>query len=120
MKQPKKILQIRFWLLLYLIACALGSCESDMVEEIEYLKSSDITIHIEPRTMLKTICKDAFVTVSGGGVSYSVYKGTTCRTCAESEPLGQGEYEAGGFPQYGNATDRGTGGMGKQIGRAHV
>lgn len=64
--------------------------------------------------MLKTICKDAFVTVSGGGVSYSVYKGTTCRTCAESEPLGQGEYEAGGFPQYGNATDRGTGGMGKR------
>lgn len=63
-----------------------------------------------------TICTDAYITIGGGGsfggTSYTVYKGTTCRTCLADEypELNPGEYEAGGFPEYGTAVDKGHGG----------
>lgn len=62
-----------------------------------------------------TICTDAYITIGGGsfgGTSYTVYKGTTCRTCLVDEypELNPGEYEAGGFPEYGTAVDKGSGG----------
>lgn len=63
-----------------------------------------------------TICTDAYVTIGGGGslgsASYTVYKGTTCRSCLVDEipELNSGEYEAGSFPEYGTAVDKGSSG----------
>lgn len=58
-----------------------------------------------------TVCTDAFVDISVGGASGSFYKGTRCKTCQiNMSELGADEYIAGGFPQYGTATNRGGGG----------
>lgn len=73
-----------------------------------------------------TICIDAYITIGGGGslggVSHTVYKGTTCRTCLVDEQyeLNPDEYEAGGFPDYGTAIDKGSGGGGGNGKRYYV
>lgn len=87
-----------------------GCGEDFLLQEI----SSDKNVETlrSTRSMVVTVCSDAYVDVAG----YSEYKGTTCRTYTVGSVggLGYGEYHPGGFPQNGSATDRGSGGNGER------
>lgn len=71
---------------------------------------------ITPFSVIKvTKCVDTYLEFSGGslgGASYRAYTGTHCWTCLEDDgyELKEDEYIAGGFPEYGEAENRGGGG----------
>lgn len=91
----------------------LNSCTDDyFLSDTEY--HTNVAALLTTRSVAVTVCSDAYVEVGG----YSEYKGTTCRTYiggGGGGGLGPGEYYPGGFPQYGTATDRGSGGGGKSF-----
>lgn len=95
---------------LFLVGCSEEIYLTDngqVFEEMNVLRS---TKSIAP----VTICTDAYIIVGGGSLGNNYqkfYKGTTCRTCmADVNDLADEEYIAGGFPEYGTATDEGSGG----------
>lgn len=96
----------------------MTGCTSEMLLQDSFVETLDAGISRRSVPVVVTICSDAYITIGGGGslgdVSHTVYKGTTCRTCLadEIDELGTGEYEAGGFPEYGTAVDKGSGGGG--------
>lgn len=97
----------------------MAGCSEDALQK-ELLPSGRLEAGVSQRSapIVVTICTDAYITIGGGGsfggTSYTAYKGTTCRTCLVDEypELNPGEYEAGGFPEYGTAVDKGHGGGG--------
>lgn len=110
---------VRFESLSAIFILFMAGCSEDALQT-ELFPSERLEAGVSTRNVpiVVTICTDAYITIGGGGsfggTSYTVYKGTTCRTCLVDEypELNPGEYEAGGFPEYGTAVDKGSGGGG--------
>ena len=102
------------WMALAFCLCLVSCSEEiyliDTGQEYEETKSLRSTKSIVPIT----VCTDAYIIVGGGslGNNYQkVYQSTTCRTCMiDVNDLEEDEYIAGVFPQYGTATNKGSGG----------